>query len=62
MEHVLPAVVDADYRGDFKIRLAFIDGVEGVVDFADWLSGPVFEPLQDPACFSRFFIDGGTIA
>ena len=38
------------------------DGVEGTVDFADWLSGPVFEPLKDPDYFARFFIEGGTVA
>lgn len=60
--NVLPVVVHAEYRGEFKIRLAFNDGVAGTVDFADWLTGPVFEPLKDPAYFARFFIDGGTVA
>lgn len=58
---VLPAVICAEHRGEFKIRLVFNDGVEGTVDFADWLTGPVFEPLKDPAYFVRFFIEGGTI-
>ena len=56
----LPAVVDAEYRGDFKIRLVFNDGLEGTIDFADWLTGPVFEPLKDRDYFARFFLDGGT--
>lgn len=60
--NVLPAVVRAEHRGEFKIRLVFNDGVDGTVDFSDWLSGPVFEPLKDPAYFARFFIDGGTVA
>jgi len=59
---VLPAVIRAEQCGDFKIRLKFNDGVEGTVDFSDWLSGPVFEPLKDPAYFARFFIEGGTVA
>jgi hypothetical protein len=58
---VLPAVVKAEYRGDFKIRLSFSDGVQGTVDFADWLKGPVFEPLHDRAYFVRFFVEGGTV-
>ena len=58
---VMPAVIRAEHRGEFKIRLVFNDGVEGTVDFADWLTGPVFEPLKDPAYFARFFIEGGTI-
>ena len=59
---VLPAVVSAEYRGESKIRLIFNDGVDGIVDFSQWLSGPVFEPLKDPVYFARFFIEGGTIA
>jgi hypothetical protein len=59
---VLPAVVRAEHRGEFTIRLAFNDGVVGTVDFSDWLNGPVFEPLKDPEYFARFFIEGGTIA
>ena len=58
---VLPAVVEAEYRGDFRIRLLFNDGVQGTVDFTDWLTGPVFEPLKDRAYFARFFVEGGTV-
>ena len=58
----LPAVIYAEYRGDYKIRLVFNDGVEATIDFSDWLTGPVFEPLRDVAYFARFFIEGGTIA
>jgi hypothetical protein len=58
---VLPAVVRAEYRGEFKIKLAFNDGVEGTIDFSDWLTGPVFEPLRDPSYFARFFLEGGTV-
>ena len=60
--HILPAVIRAEYRGEFRIRLVFNDGLEGTIDFFDWLSGPVFEPLKDPACFAHFFIEGGTVA
>lgn len=60
--NALPSVVEAEYRGGFKIRLRFDDGVQGTVDFADWLTGPVFEPLRDPAYFARFYVDGGTVA
>ena len=60
--NVLPAVIRAEYCGQFKIRLAFSDGIEGTVDFSDWLSGPIFEPLKDPVYFPQFFIEGGTIA
>lgn len=59
---LLPTVTSAEYRGEYKIRLVFNDGVEGTVDFSDWLTGPVFEPLKDVDYFARFFIEGGTVA
>ncbi len=58
----LPAVVAAEYRGEFRIHLVFNDGVVGTVDFSEWLQGPVFEPLKDSAYFARFFLEGGTVA
>jgi len=58
----LPVVIEAEYRGEFKIRLVFSDGVEGTVDFSEWLQGPIFEPLRDQEYFARFFVDGGTVA
>jgi len=60
--NALPAVVLAEYRGDFKIRVVFNDGVDGTIDFTDWLTGPVFEPLKDRSYFERFFVEGGTVA
>jgi len=58
----LPTVIRAEYLGDYRIRLAFNDGLKGAVDFSQWLDGPIFEPLRDPAYFQRFFLDGGTVA
>jgi hypothetical protein len=58
---VLPTVTHAEYRGQFRIRLVFSDGLEGTIDFSDWLGGPVFEPLRDPSYFAGFFIEGGTV-
>lgn len=59
---LLPAVVRAEYCADFKIHVVFNDGIEATIDFSDWLTGPVFEPLKDRTFFARFFIDGGTVA
>jgi hypothetical protein len=59
--NALPLVVQAEYLGEYKIRLVFNDGVEGTVDFAEWLNGQVFRPLKEPSYFARFFIEGGTI-
>lgn len=58
----LPTVVRAEYVGEYRIRLAFNDGLESTVDFSPWLDGPIFEPLKDPAYFRRFFVEGGTVA
>jgi hypothetical protein len=57
----LPSVTHAEYRGGYRIWVAFSDGVEATIDCSDWLRGPVFEQLKDTAFFSRFFIEGGTI-
>jgi len=58
----LPTVIRAEYRGEYRIHVAFLDGVEGTIDFTTWLDGPIFEPLKDLAGFQRFFLDGGTVA
>src|SRR3954470_13591185 len=58
----LPIVIRAEYGGEFRIRVTFNDGLETTIDFSEWLAGPIFEPLKDPAYFERFFIDGGTVA
>ena len=57
----LPCVVRAEHRGGFQIHLTFNDGSEGTIDFWQWLSGPVFEPLKESGYFRRFFLDGGTV-
>ena len=58
---LLPSVVEARYRGDFKIHLTFNDSSSKTVDFRSWLKGPVFAPLKEPRYFRRFFLDGGTV-
>ena len=58
----LPIVIRVEYRGRYLIHLTFNDGVEETIDFARWLDGPVFEPLEDLAYFQRFFLDGGTVS
>jgi len=58
---LLPDVIRAEYRGEFLTRVTFNDSSEKTIDFRPWLHGPVFEPLEDPAYFQRFFIEGGTV-
>jgi hypothetical protein len=43
--------------GDHRLRLSFEDGVEGEVDLSVWEWRGVFEPLSDPAYFSRVALD-----
>ena len=57
----LPTVIEAEYCGEYLIRLTFNDGVAETIDFAQWLDGPVFEPLKDVGYFQTFFLDGGTV-
>jgi hypothetical protein len=57
----LPMVISAHYEGNYTIRLGFNDGLERIVDFSQWLDGPIFEPLKNVEYFRRFFIEGGTV-
>ncbi len=59
---LLPSVIRAEYRGEYRVHLGFNDGVESTVDFSQWLQGPIFEPLKDTGFFQRFFLEGGTVA
>jgi hypothetical protein len=53
----VPHVIDARHLGGHRVWLRFDDGLEGEVDLAAELWGEVFEPLRDPAYFSRFVVD-----
>src|SRR5688572_3141904 len=57
----LPRVVRAKYEARYRIHVTFNDGTAASVDFAPWLSGPVFEPLKGLGYFRKFFVDGGTV-
>ena len=57
----LVAVINAEYAGDYRIRMQFSDGSMKTVDFTRWLNGTVFRPLRDINEFRRFFLDGGTV-
>jgi hypothetical protein len=50
-------VLGARYLDGYRVWLRFDDGLEGEVDLAGVLRGPVFEPLKDPAYFANFTID-----
>jgi hypothetical protein len=58
----MPAVIKAEYRGEYRIHVTFNDNSEKTIDFKDWLQGPIFEPLKNIEYFKRFFVDGWTIS
>jgi hypothetical protein len=57
----LPLVVDAEYDGDYRVRLRFNDGRSKLVDLLPLLVGPVFAPIRSQSEFQRFFIEAGTL-
>jgi len=56
-------VEHVEHLGPFLLRLRFSDGVAKTVDLTPLLHGPIFEPLRDPAYFSRVLLDpvSGTV-
>lgn len=48
----------------YVVRVVFSDGEVRDVDIEPLLSGPIFEPLRDPAMFAQVAVDesGDTIA
>ena len=50
---MLPRITNARYLADFRIWLQFSDGVQGEVDLALELNGPIFEPLRDVVVFRQ---------
>jgi len=55
-------VTAAQYIDGYRIRVQFNDGAEGVVDLADALWGPVFEPLKELEAFRRFAVRHHTLS
>ena len=49
-------VTRAEYRDGYRIWVEFNNGEAGVVDLADALWGPMFEPMKDVERFKRFVV------
>jgi len=49
-----PRIENAEYVGDYTIRITFSDGRCGDVDLENELWGEVFEPLKDKNTFKQF--------
>jgi len=57
-------ISDAEYLGEYRLRVVFNDGREGVADLRSMVfDGPrtVFEPLKDLSGFRQFFIEHGAL-
>ncbi len=52
-----------NYVRDYVYHVVFDDGIEGDVDFEDYLKGgPMFVPLADLDFFRKATVEGGTIS
>jgi hypothetical protein len=58
----LPEINKAKRVRGFIVAMRFNDGTEKQVDISQWFKGPVFRALKDPKFFTKFFIEGGTLA
>jgi len=56
-------VTGVRHLGGFRLEIEFSDGTAGVRDFrfVTEKTGPMAEPLKDPAYFARVFIDDGAL-
>lgn len=54
-------VTKAKYLENYKVKLKFNNGAEGIVDLEKELYGEVFEPLKDLKLFQDFTLTGRTI-
>ena len=54
----LVKIVRVEKLGEYRLRLHFSDGTEGVRDLSDIVAegGPMVEPLKDTHFFRAFFL------
>jgi len=55
--YYLIKVIEAEYLGEYKIRLSFNNGKTKDVDLKGKLNGEVFRPLQNKNIFMQFNVD-----
>ena len=58
---MLLKVTEATYLEDYKIKITFNDGANGVVDLKNSIKGQVFKPLQSIEYFKTFTQNTWTI-
>ena len=54
-------VTAVEYLDEYKLRLRFNTGVEGIVDLEPELYGAIFEPLRDKTLFRQVRLTSRTI-
>ncbi len=57
MKHAIYRVIDFRIVGPYKLRVAFDDETDQVIDFRPVLEGPIYGPLQDVSLFNQVKID-----
>jgi hypothetical protein len=50
-------VTKAKYLKDFEIEIYFNNGLKGIADLSEAISGGVFEPLRDKTLFAEMRLD-----
>ena len=54
-------VTAVEYLENYKLKLQFNNGIEGIVDLEPELYGEIFEPLKNRDLFQQVFITSRTI-
>ena len=54
-------VTALEYLQDYKLKLQFNNGIEGIVDLEPELYGEIFEPLKNQDLFQQVLITSRTI-
>lgn len=54
-------VTEIEPQGELKLKIAFNDGLSGVLDFSDLLTGKIFSSLKELSNFSTASVQYGTI-
>ena len=60
-KEILLHVISAEYLDNYRLKLTFNNGIEGIVDLEQELYGEVFEPLKDKSLFQQVFVTSRTI-
>jgi hypothetical protein len=58
---VCTCMTAVEYVEDYKLKVRFNNGIEGVVDLEPELYGEIFEPLRDTTLFRRVFLTNRTL-